>query len=109
MSGFSVNIILDKEYNKVVPKPINNRPGYDMRYISAYIRNYSYGTDLEKIIKMEKLYDNLSIIRSRETPQQWAVRVRGTVQILLAKKYWSVYHVHCLYSGFGENKVTDDG
>jgi hypothetical protein len=58
---------------------------------------------------MEKLYDNLSIIRSRETPQQWAVRVRDTVQILLAKKYWSVYHVYCLYSGFGEGKVTDDG
>ena len=36
MSGFGVNIILDKEFNKVVPKPINNRPGYDMRYISAY-------------------------------------------------------------------------
>ena len=51
MSGFGVNIILDKEFNKVVPKPVNNRPGYDMRYISAYMRNYRCGTDLEKIIK----------------------------------------------------------
>ena len=53
MSGFGVNIILDKEFNKVVPKPVNNRPGYDMRYISTYMRNYECGTDLEKIIKME--------------------------------------------------------
>jgi len=70
MSGFSINIILDKEFNKVVPKPINNRPGYDMRYISTYMRNYSYGTDLEKIIKTEKLYDYLSIIKLCETSQQ---------------------------------------
>src|ERR1044072_8588160 len=26
----------------------------------------------------------------------------------VAEKYWSVYHVHCLYAGFGEGKVTDD-
>ena len=70
MSGFSVNIILDKEFNKVVPKPINNRPGYDMRYISTYMRNYSYGTDFEKMIKTEKLYDDLSIIGLHETPRQ---------------------------------------
>ena len=108
MSGFSFNIILDKEFNKVVPKHVNNRPGYDMSYVSAYMRNYGYSTDLEKMIKTEKLYDGLSIIRSHETPRQWAVRVRGTVQILLAEKYRSVYHVHCLYAGFGKGKVTDD-
>lgn len=28
-----VNIILDERFNKLVPKSINNRPGYDMRYV----------------------------------------------------------------------------
>ena len=84
---FGINIILDERYNKVVPKPINNHSGYDMKYVSAYMRNHRSDTDLEKIIKTEKLYDDLSIIRSHETPQQWAVRVRGTVQTLLAEKY----------------------
>ena len=50
MSGLSSNIILDEWFNKVMPKPINNRPGYDMKYVSAYIVNYCYGTDLKKII-----------------------------------------------------------
>ncbi|RIA97820.1 hypothetical protein C1645_813533 [Glomus cerebriforme] len=77
---------IDKEFNKAVPKPVNNRPRYDMKYISAYMRNYGHGTDLEKIIKTEKLYDDLSIIRSHETSWQWAVQVRG----------------------FGKGKVTDD-
>ena len=49
------------------------------------MRNYRSDTDLEKIIKIEKIYDYFSIIRSRETPQQWAVRVRGTMQTLLAE------------------------
>ncbi|RIB20192.1 hypothetical protein C2G38_2179926 [Gigaspora rosea] len=67
-----ITIILDERFNKVVPKPVNNHPGYDIKY-------------------------------------QWAVRVRGTVQTLLAEKYWSIYHVHCLYAGFGERIETDDG
>ncbi|GES95147.1 hypothetical protein GLOIN_2v1792321 [Rhizophagus clarus] len=29
------------------------------------------------------------------------------MQILLAEKYWSVYHMHCLYAGFGKGKVKD--
>ena len=48
MSSLVINIILDKHFNKVVPKPVNNRPGYDIRYVSAYMRNYRYDTDLEK-------------------------------------------------------------
>ena len=67
MPGETISIIIDEVYNKTVSKPINFRSGYDMRYISSYMRNYRYGTDLEKIIKTEKLYDDLSIIRSRET------------------------------------------
>ncbi|RIB02994.1 hypothetical protein C2G38_2226283 [Gigaspora rosea] len=106
---FGINIILEERYNKVVPKPVNNCPGYDMKYVSAYMRNHRSDTDLEKIIKIEKIYDYFSIIRSYETPWQWAVRVRGTVQTLLAEKYWNVYYVHCLYAGFGERIETDDG
>ena len=48
MSELSSNIILDEWFNKVVSKPINNRPGYDKKYVSAYIVNYCYGTDLKK-------------------------------------------------------------
>ena len=31
-----VKIILDKIYNKTVPKPINLRPGYDMEHVFNY-------------------------------------------------------------------------
>ena len=41
----SVNIIIDEQFNKVVPKPINNHPEYNMKYIV----NYYYGTDINKI------------------------------------------------------------
>ena len=32
MSGFDITIILDKK-DRTLPKPINNRPGYDLKYI----------------------------------------------------------------------------
>jgi hypothetical protein len=57
MSGLAFNIILDKQFNKVVLKSINNRPEYDMKYVSAYIVNYCYGTDLKKIIEIEWKYN----------------------------------------------------
>jgi hypothetical protein len=53
MSRLFSNIILDKWFNKIVPKLINNYSGYDMKYISTYIVNYCYGTDLKKIIGIE--------------------------------------------------------
>ena len=62
-----IDIILDKVHNQSVPKPNNLRPGYDIEYI----RN-SYGCpfpgQFEKMIGMEKIYDNLSIISLYETP-----------------------------------------
>ena len=61
MSGFSIDIILDERL-----LINNNRPGYDMthmRYVSAYIVNYCYGTDFEKIIKIEWEYDILSVVK----------------------------------------------
>ena len=61
------SIIIDEVFNKTVPKPINLRPGYDMRYINANARNYRCAFNLKKIIETEKHYDNLSIIRLRET------------------------------------------
>ena len=62
MPGAMVKIILDKIYNKTVPKPINLCPGYDMKHIfNNYPQtdNYRY----EKVVEIEKQYDYLSIIR----------------------------------------------
>ena len=67
MPGAMVKIILDKIYNKTVPKPINFRPEYDMEYVFNYYSqtdNYQY----EKVVKIEKQYDHLSIIRPHKTP-----------------------------------------
>ncbi|PKY59989.1 hypothetical protein RhiirA4_483192 [Rhizophagus irregularis] len=62
MSRLAFNIILNKQFNKVVPKSINNRPGYDMKYVSAYIVNYCYGTDLKKIIGIEWDPESIRVI-----------------------------------------------
>ena len=67
MPGTTIKIILDNIYNKAVPKPINLRPGYDMEHVFNYrpqTDNYQY----EKVVKIEKQYDYLSIIRPHETP-----------------------------------------
>jgi hypothetical protein len=103
MPGAMVKIILDKIYNKTVPKPINLRPGYDMEHVfNSYHQtdNFRY----EKVVEIEKQYDYLSIIRPHETPQQWANRVRGSLQELLSKRGYSLYHVYCLFASFGQLK-----
>ncbi|PKC08251.1 hypothetical protein RhiirA5_417181 [Rhizophagus irregularis] len=72
MPGDMVKIIIDRVYNKIVPKPINLRPGYDMEHVFNYrpqTDNYRY----EKVVEIEKQYDYLSIIRPHETPQQWLI------------------------------------
>ncbi|CAB4490133.1 hypothetical protein RhiirA5_424405 [Rhizophagus irregularis] len=105
MPGDMVKIILDKIYNKIVPKPINLRPGYDMEHVFNYrlqTDNYRY----EKVVEIEKQYDYLSIIRPHETSQQWANRVRGPLQELLSKREYSLYHVYCLFASFGQVKST---
>src|SRR2546421_160826 len=104
MPGAMVKIILDKIYNKTVPKPINLRPRYDMEHVFNYYPqtdNYWY----EKVVKIEKQYDDLSVISPHETPKQWANRVRGSLQELLSKREYSLYHVYCLFSSFGQ-RVT---
>ena len=101
MPGDMVKIIIDRVYNKIVPKPINLRPGYDMEHVFNYrpqTDNYRY----EKVVEIEKEYDYLSIIRPHETSQQWANRVRGPLQELLSRRKYSVYHVFCLFGSFGQ-------
>ncbi|SRR6266542_752355 len=62
-----IDIILDNDYNKIVPKSINLRPKYDIEYIrNCY--GFSYPDQFEKIVEVKKIYDNLSIISSYETP-----------------------------------------
>jgi hypothetical protein len=91
-----------------VPKLTNLRSGYEMEYIKKYYAyiGYSIPFDFEKALEAEKIFDNLSIIRSHETPQQWADRVRSTLRILINEKYSSYYHVFCLFRSFGQG-VTE--
>ena len=93
MSGLSISIIINKK-DRTLPKPFNNRPGYDMRYVQSYVLNYcGYGGEqLERLYATERLYDNLSIIRQDENLIQWAVRVRINLQDLLLQQKFSVYH-----------------
>jgi len=100
-----IDIILDKDFNKIVPKPVNNRPGFDIEYLRAYIMNYcsSYANEFEKLLEVEKRFDNLSIIRPHETPKQWAIRVRVALQALITEeKKESFYHKFCLFGSFGQ-------
>ena len=117
MSGTHINrarsnkciyIILDKIFNKSVPKPTNLHPGYEMKYIKNYYAyiDYSIPFDFEKALEAEKIFDNLSIISSHETPQQQADQVRSTLRILINEKYSSYYHVFCLFRSFGQ-EVTE--
>ena len=103
-----IYIVLDKIFNKSVPKPTNLHSGYEIEYIKNYYAYISYSTpfDFEKALEAEKNFDNLSIIRSHETPQQWTDWVRSTLQILINEKYSSYYHVFCLFGSFRQG-VTE--
>ncbi|PKY59018.1 hypothetical protein RhiirA4_514131 [Rhizophagus irregularis] len=96
-----IDIILDNDYNKIVPKPINLRPGYDIEYIRNRY-GFPYPGQFEKMIEVEKKYDNLSIISSYETPQQWAIRVKDALQALITEGHKSYYHVFCLFRSSGQ-------
>ncbi|CAG8822432.1 13936_t:CDS:1, partial [Racocetra fulgida] len=75
MSGFNIATILDKK-DRTLPKPINNRPGFDLKYAISYIGNYIHidGKRYDELFDNEKLFDNLSIIKQDMTPVQWAMR-----------------------------------
>ncbi len=67
-SNKCIDIILDKIYNQSMSKPINLHPGYDIEYIrNCY--SFLYPGQFEKMVEVEKIYDNLSIISLYETPQ----------------------------------------
>ncbi|POG57827.1 hypothetical protein GLOIN_2v986619 [Rhizophagus irregularis DAOM 181602=DAOM 197198] len=108
--GKYIDIILDEVYNKSVPKPINLRPGYDIEYIRNRY-GFLYPGQFEKMVEVERIYDNLSIISSYETPQQWAIRVKDTLQALITEGHRSYYHVFCLFgsSGQGVTKTYYNG
>ena len=76
--------------------------------ITNYCNKYSTPFDFEKALEAEKIFDNLSIISSHETPQQWADRVRSTLRILINEKYSSYYHVFCLFGSFGQARSNRD-
>jgi hypothetical protein len=99
--GKYIDIILDEVYNKSVPKPINLRPGYDIEYIRNRY-GFLYPGQFEKMVEVERIYDNLSIISSYETPQQWAIRVKDTLQALITEGHRSYYHVFCLFGSSGQ-------
>ncbi|CAJ0843544.1 9004_t:CDS:2 [Entrophospora sp. SA101] len=83
MSSFDISIILGNK-DRNLPKPINNRPGYDIKYTQTYISRYSSfsGERYNQFFEIERLYDTLSVIRPNETPKQWAIRVRVPLQEL---------------------------
>ncbi len=96
-----IDIIIDNDYNKIVPKPINLRPEYDIEYIrNSY--GFPYPGQFEKMVEIEKRYDNLSIISSYETPQQWAIHVKDALQALITEGHKSYYHVFCLFGSSGQ-------
>ena len=107
MFRIAFNIILDEQFNKVVPKPINNCPGYDMKYVNAYIVNYCYRTDINKIIEIERKYVILSVVKPDQSLVAWAVSVRIWLQELLANQRFSVYHYHNLFARFRNGKMNN--
>ncbi|CAG8788126.1 17167_t:CDS:1, partial [Racocetra fulgida] len=54
--------IIDKKAK--LQKLINNRPGYDMKYVNSYILNYyginDYQQFFEELFETERQYDTLS-------------------------------------------------
>ena len=105
MSSFDITIILGNKKRKL-PKPINNRPGYDMNYLTSCFSKY-YGGRPKNFFENERAYDTLSRIRFNETPQQWAIRVRVPLQELISEKKGSFYHRYCLFASFGKGKLVD--
>ena len=105
-SAININMIIDKKQWRL-PKPVSNCPGYNMEYYRTYLRNYWSGIDFKKFLANEKIYDKLSIMRKGESPVQWGLRVKNTLQYLLSRNEKSIYHSFCLFAGFGEGKFDE--
>jgi hypothetical protein len=84
-----------------VSKPINLRPGYDIEYIRNRY-GFLYPGQFEKMVEVKKIYDNLSIISSYKTSQQWTIRVKDALQALITGGHRSYYHVFCLFRSSGQ-------
>jgi hypothetical protein len=106
MSGVIYDIVLCGDH---LPKPNNLRPGYDLDYVrKCHISNIHDPGQRNEMIEKERLYDNLSIIRFHETPQQWALRVKSAVQELLSARKYSFYHAYCLYASYGKDQMAEN-
>ena len=46
-----------------------------MKYVSAYVVNYWFKYNLEKLIKIEQEYDTLSVVKPGQSLVAWAVSV----------------------------------
>ncbi|CAG8662502.1 3273_t:CDS:1, partial [Diversispora eburnea] len=68
----NISIIIDKKAKS--QKLINNRLGYDIKYVDSYILNYCGINNLQRyfndLYKTERQYDTLSVIRPHETLKQ---------------------------------------
>ncbi|PKC53181.1 hypothetical protein RhiirA1_479827 [Rhizophagus irregularis] len=80
MSGYPVNIIVDEQFNKAVTKPINNRPGYNMNYVHAYI----CGNQIKNIIKVDQGDDIITQVKKGLEVIANKVKPR--------KVYWNGWH-----------------
>ena len=100
-SAINVKMIIDKKEWRL-PKPVSNRPGYDMEYYRVYLGNYFGSMNIKKFLDNEKFYDSLSIMRKGKSPMQWGLRVKSTLQDLLSRNENSIYHTFCLFAGYGE-------
>ncbi|CAG8723868.1 7873_t:CDS:2 [Cetraspora pellucida] len=88
MTNISISVILDKKAKS--QKLINNRPGYDMKYVNSYILNYyginDYQQFFEELFETERQYNTLSLVSERKK---------------------SVYHIHALFLAFSKGKFVD--
>src|SRR3954452_13839482 len=107
MPGTTYDIILGGP--RPFPVPMNFRPGYDMNYVRSYQQELRYSSELMiEMTQIEMQYDGLSVIGSHETPQQWALRVRGALQKLLSTREYSFYHMYCLYASTGNARMATE-
>src|SRR5437870_1650844 len=63
--------------------------------------------NINKIIKVEKEYDTLSVIKPAQSLIAWAVKARIRLQELLSNQRFSVYHQYCLFAGFGDGRIVN--
>ncbi|CAI2201159.1 4153_t:CDS:1, partial [Funneliformis geosporum] len=52
----------------------------------AFVMNYYYGTDINKINEIEKQYDTLSVVKPGQSLVGWAMSVRIRLQELLTNQ-----------------------